>query len=856
MGKRLKQIAAKYVYRNGGWPVLCAFVAVLLACPATRAADLREWRVTGGTATLQLSSTAIAGSGVALYSDEEFPALWGIEHPVTPGSTLTMDVTGGNAALAELRLDFNAGLIVNGDRQTLRTGNMQIDLLTGSGPTQLVISGATAQGQSGLVAHNVDVRVIPQRQKVILSSESVTLSSAWAKALGDDPNVRLAELMIELSVESLDPTIPAFSAPAQTLSNTGGFGGVAGDGTGPDVIVSAVSGSVSYGFEDVDPAPDSEQWVSAFSIGSTSCNISDEILSWIFATNQHPVIVQNMYRLKDNRFEQIGMSWIKHGFFATDGNSCGVCTDTDNSVPGTLGLAPGCSDLYSASLNGNWRYMGPRSVVNAYTGFFPGPPPVDTRPIGDVIGRRVQVNNDDLYPSTNVGANYFNEIQYVTPDDATAGNGTNNASYKPINVIHLGGEDFVMSTAVGPTVQQLPAIYAWAAADPTVIITEVTVPDEGLFVVGTKVTDLNDGFFRYEYAIFNMTSDRSGGSFSVPLPDGASVLNAGFHDVFYHSGEPYDGTDWPVTIAPGSISWATTPYATDVNANALRWSTLYNFRFDASVAPFETTATLGLFKPGTPESVGIVTLGPATGLVDCNGNGISDLCDVDCARLGCSAPDCETSDDCNGNGIPDECEPDCNGNNIPDACDLDWETGAVCVGCQGATGTADDCDGNLVPDVCDPDCDGDGIPTACETVTDTDADSVDDCDDLCPYSTPLGVCDCVPQCCCSGGTICFPGLTPEQCLANAGCFPDCQVPKCRDGCLLGDTNDDGDVDLTDVAKFGTCFSGDIAEAGFVAPGADCLRWFDFDEDGDVDVDDYFQDIAGERYLFYDAFSGP
>ena len=42
----------------------------------------------------------------------------------------------------------------------------------------------------------------------------------------------------------------------------------------------------------------------------------------------------------------------------------------------------------------------------------------------------------------------------------------------------------------------------------------------------------------------------------------------------------------------------------------------------------------------------------------------------------------------------------------------------------------------------------------------------------------------------------------------------------------------------------------------MAPNADCLQWCDFDEDGDVDEEDYFDVTAELRYLFYDAFFGP
>ena len=52
------------------------------------------------------------------------------------------------------------------------------------------------------------------------------------------------------------------------------------------------------------------------------------------------------------------------------------------------------------------------------------------------------------------------------------------------------------------------------------------------------------------------------------------------------------------------------PFATNSSANALRWGTLYNFRFDADLAPGLAGGTLGLFRPGTPESVMALTVTP------------------------------------------------------------------------------------------------------------------------------------------------------------------------------------------------------------------------------------------------------
>ncbi len=161
-------------------------------------------------------------------------------------------------------------------------------------------------------------------------------------------------------------------------------------------------------------------------------------------------------------------------------------------------------------------------------------------------------------------------------------------------------------------------------ADSAVVETKAQIPGEGLFILAAKVTDLATGNWRYEYALQNVNSDRSGKSFSVPLPFGMSLSDIGFHDVDYHSGEPYSGTDWEPGIAEHAIAWSTEDYATNPNANALRWGTLYNFRFESNAPPGSTTATLALFKPGSPSSIAIKTVGP---IIDPDGDGDFDLAD-------------------------------------------------------------------------------------------------------------------------------------------------------------------------------------------------------------------------------------
>ena len=359
----------------------------------------------------------------------------------------------------------------------------------------------------------------------------------------------------------------------------------------PDVVVGDLTDLVRVG---------TTNGITAYGVGTESCNLGSCWLNWFQDTPDHPVIAQNMYRLKDGRLEQIGQSWLKHGFAAVAGSLCGTCV----TPPDYTHLGVSCSDPYSAGLNAEQGEMGPRSSVNPTTGVFPYPDPAMAT-TGDVIFKRLQVHNLDLDPATNPGALYFVEGQYITRDDSAAGNGANNASYRKVLV---GAAPTFNLTFDGGTERQLPGVHAWKAADPTV--TETAVQADGRFVVAAKATSLGGSLYHYEYAVQNLNSHRAGQAFSVPLPPGTNVSNVGFHDVDYHSGEPYDGTDWTSTVTAGAVTWATVPFATNPDANALRWGTLYNFRFDADVGPGLAGASLGLFRPGSSAGVMLLTVAP------------------------------------------------------------------------------------------------------------------------------------------------------------------------------------------------------------------------------------------------------
>ncbi|MGE3165469.1 MAG: hypothetical protein AB7O52_11230 [Planctomycetota bacterium] len=364
--------------------------------------------------------------------------------------------------------------------------------------------------------------------------------------------------------------------------------GSAAGGPGPDVIVGEVYGPVnSYG---------SANGYYAYSAGTISCNIGTEELNWIAFDERHPVIGQNLYRFRDGRFEQIGQSWLKQGFTALQQDACG-CGCISSGTGTRLGI--GCSDPYSADLNGaqSPAALSSRLEVTApHSGTFVYPPALQP-PVTDLTGRRLRVHGSDIDPTANVGAQYFLEAQYLTPDDANAGNAYNNTSFRRVS-FGANPVTYPMLFA-GPTQRQRAAIEAWRELDPAVELVDLftgELPYPGRLIVGCNVIDEGTGTFRYEYAVYNQNSSRAVASFSIPVAPTALLDGLGFHDVDYHSGDLTSGTDWNQEWSSGVAMWSTETESQNPNANALRWGTTYNFWFRAATSPVTIDATIGYFK--------------------------------------------------------------------------------------------------------------------------------------------------------------------------------------------------------------------------------------------------------------------
>src|SRR5262252_5009087 len=499
-------------------------------------------------------------------------------------------------------------------------GQLAIGKMDWDAPVDLVVRDS----KSGFVFFNVEGAQYDydaNAQMLSITGGRLLISKEFANALGRpaDAGATVGKLSIGAAMQPIEvqtlvngetksvvmPPLPgAAGADAPTLVS------------GPDVIVGDLPDMAQFG---------SNGTLVGLGIATTSCNNGNQALNWLaLPQTDHPVIPQNLYRMSgsnNERFEQIGQSWLKHAFAALQGNACNFgCT------PGCSGsqLCPGCSDPYSSSLNAGQTGLGSRAWVNPFTGAYPSTANNHTGHTHTGTSHRVTVATSDLDPSQNPGATYFAEAQYVTPHEYSwcqshpgECNMFNNVSYHQFSV--SGGPTNFTFSPVGATARTQPAIIGWTGA--TVQQVEPDPGNDGIWFMGYKVTNPSSGVWHYEYALYNENLDRAIQSFSVPLSPGTSLSNIGFHGPPQEPGwandgtfnnQGYSSTPWTVTQASGSITWNSETFAQNQNANAIRWGTLYNFRFDVNQPPQSVNATVGYFKTGAPMSVQIQAPGVGT----------------------------------------------------------------------------------------------------------------------------------------------------------------------------------------------------------------------------------------------------
>jgi hypothetical protein len=590
--------------------LLIAAIAVLVVgVPGTsRAAADESWEVRSGVVHLLFNVDLLRDLGIDLEVVGAEPASpdphlgkpnWTLA--ILPGSDLAFQTERGNVLSrggtgGAIRL---SGALVLRDRATGRETRLDaLEIAHGAanppvpqsplGTDPLLLRSATG----GLVFCDLRHGMFDFRQRPRLEVHylNARISAAWAKAIGRPD---LAGWVIGMA---------EVRAGTERISATG-----SGDAPPPPVFTGGTLDVKLGMLNDVQMVAHVGAYPTgrtALGLSTTSCNVGTVDVPWLAPMQEnHPLIHMALYRLLNDRFEQLGVSWLKHGFYALSDADCSPCQHpSDGSF-----LGVGCSDTYDVYNNSYQLVLGPRSEVNAYTGtwectgshFADGQPDCVWRHLGDTHGpleHRLVVGDDDL---ANPGATYLYEARYLVAGDQSP---INNWGHRRCTMVWSGTAWIFQTPASDNPLIEGPALADWGAATTPIDV----APGDGQVLLSVKATQIGDSTYHYEYALMNLTSDRQIRSFSVPVRAVPNIANIGYHD-----GDGEVTNDWQVTVDGRSITWQTETFAQNPNANALVFGYLYNFRFDADAPPAALNVTLGLFKPGTGTSVAAMTNGPS-----------------------------------------------------------------------------------------------------------------------------------------------------------------------------------------------------------------------------------------------------
>ena len=598
-------------------------VAGLCVSAGLASAAEQTWRVSDGVVSVSLFRQIIQDSSLELIdlnqtgkprndmeeavgfsaskaSDLEFTVLGGSYHGWTGGA---VRVQGG------FSLRSAKGLLNIQDFSIVPRDN-------GTPHNLFIVPSGSVDSEALFDLGSIKVNFDKERKSVLFGYADLILSHYGARRLGRPDLANQILGMVTFSGSAVfaggDPNDPVDKNP---VARPTGLDGVPLNG---DIQLFELYSCSSFGRLGAYPAG-----ISGLGMATTSCNVStiaNDSVNWYSPfpfsgpmDERHPVISMNMYRLQTvtgagSRLEHIGVGWVKHGFTSLNSSQCASCSN-----PGGNGnyLFIRCSDTYGASLNASRNWLGPRNEINALTGRWECTGSYFANYQNDCVERfstgglndidhRLQVRDQDLLTAN---SQFFYEAYYVSENDADRYNSAGWRRTTPTWSVQNNRWNFADNTNLANGV----LIDTWGQMQPA---PRSQPQDEGDILVAVEVTDLGNGTWHYEYAMYNHTSDRQVRTFSVPLAAGANVTNIGFHDPDFDA-----NNDWRSEVANGAITWSTDTFAVNPDANALEWSSLYNFRFDANVPPENGTVGQVMFKPGVAQSLATASRVPTSGQV-------------------------------------------------------------------------------------------------------------------------------------------------------------------------------------------------------------------------------------------------
>lgn len=340
-----------------------------------------------------------------------------------------------------------------------------------------------------------------------------------------------------------------------------------------------------------------------------------------YGNRQHPLLVWNLYRVDAaGRIEQIGRSGVKHAYFAAnmqcDCNGGHVFWAADR-VPNGLG----CSDVYSAANNNEGRRLGPRSEILPASATWGRcgsvfDPDCDGIALDHGLAAptfRMQVREADLAATLNPGAEYLLEAWYLVRGDALRDNSIRHVRAST----NWNGSSWSALVFVPESQRSGPALDSWVepGSGSAMAMQSHAGAGDGELRLAVRVTALEGGRYRYDYALLNLDvahpvteggepnlrvlSNRGIDRFALPLPTASSIDGIEFAD----------GTGlaqpWSASQAQGQLTFAAGP-----DSASLDWGSLFRFSLVADRPPVRGEAIAGFGRDGYAASYVLQTLLP------------------------------------------------------------------------------------------------------------------------------------------------------------------------------------------------------------------------------------------------------
>lgn len=352
-----------------------------------------------------------------------------------------------------------------------------------------------------------------------------------------------------------------------------------------------------------------------------------------YNNDQHPFLIWNLFRIDaDGRIAQIGASGVKHAFLTTN-SSCDVVASS------SYVLYRGCVDTYSTGNNDSIGYLGVRDEILPAKGQWGR--------CGSVFDNDCNNLNDTGSPCVNLvgtnsnecrdwnprvhmvvdgrdvavpGATYLLESWYIVRDDI---NIFNTMQTRPVT-FSGSGTSWSMGNASSTELKLGSAIdrlVPRGTATATERSSNIEDRDNGQARVVSRVTDLGNGQWRYDYYVMNF--DLAVGETEGTEPS----LRVNSNDGFLRFRVPNEGTepsaldfkdadrdaanDWVASTGNDMVEWQ----AQNVGGspvNALNWGTMYRFGFVVD-RPADTQARNAVLAMPGGGSHSVAVIAPVPG---------------------------------------------------------------------------------------------------------------------------------------------------------------------------------------------------------------------------------------------------